>query len=1792
MKHLKRIFLLVIIVILAVVPSVNSVLAATESEASTQLDTSEVLPDKTTLPSDELTKTQEPTEQTEKPPMVDESSSSTEDQTTETIEKEPASSQEAVPKESANFAPQSDTEDFVAGIQSDENEGLVPIYLKDESVGDKVSVNWQVLKNDGYYLGLQLSDASTIDITSRKIEIVVPRGILVRKDQLQALVNDNSHIYNYSVKDMETIATYQLNVNFRKTLFVDPLSGTNAYSTDYVTGATIVFDVSPSISTLGFRMNLLPNYEDGTTNSPNFWTGVKGDSLVRNQPLKVKLIENDAPTKTLVMDDFIIPSDIEYTAVVRSPDGGSTGAVTLGPQTLDDELQMIIQPRVRNTTENPSSNAYYMSNVSFQAYLPYKPLTNNTYLSAELLTDKMDAWVAGITQANNGEQIISYSVDTLADGRTIVTYSMFNGSQEYLMNAVDLCMYYRLFSQENEKNQSFSIGEQLHYTQNNLGWIFRNYEYDENEIATITENTRNPLTNSTGRATITSDEAFDFSFINRSASYSPISVKGTQATTLLGNALVKNNSTALGTARATYKFDTETKWNYGVTTVQFWTVPADYGGSVAESRNYTYKFDFILQKKGAAAGEGQLTGSYSLKPSLQYQGVKISRSDGKKNNLLGYANERYYYYVNRQMLSGGTFNEGLPADFDSNDYYIKELSYDLEITSSGYISGDSGRPRESGGQFFGYTFGDVGSKGTANFEIKPAEGFSGNKLSGGCTTTFIDKTTNKRDVGLLLDDSGTKMTVKNENGQTLSTINHRVDVGKKVTVNASAIASYYTYGSTNYAPNPVFLIRTPIDFDLDKNSINLVQDNRQLNYTLDEPIVLDDDSKLYYLKPTDSDGLGYYNEDRELVGEAINVTYRMAVNIRARAVPISYRELLFVTDQKYAAFLSGSYGNSLVTDVWGIAPKLTGKAGLNTENGVTKLASTKLGNVFSTNLAELDFGYDTELSSNVVTDPSANKDSGVLDKETTTFNSKFFFKNIAQTGEVDNDGRFIFYLPVAKKGIVPEWMNAQQSTPKFSLTLKGKVTPISSKGVTYKVGYSTDRNKRFNNGQANFDGSAAHASYQEYDAVENNLDNVTMVKVIAERNLETGMIIPFGEELTAEMPLAYSPTNTEEFSVLAGQTAYWTPYVSLIYTMNGSRNEFTNLAPENSMRIRYRPEPQVIDIWAYNSDDYLTGEAEGMNKTAAISLPSFVNKYDLQINQLASTSLKDMVLASVNEILADPNKPTSYGNTTFGFNTGLNIADIGSETDPKIKDLSLALSNTLALGQTSTTNQLNYKIYNTKNINDTIGEKKVTLRYSSVANEDLLFDIVLNIKRKASKIEAHPALVAGKVYREFTSGENNITTLEDGAFTIQVAYDILDGSQLPSDVKEKDIYLSFGTTASSGSATNALPVGDTILMKVQSTGENGDRVKPEYYYYKNNTASAQSRIELTSFVKMGTDNTHLTLADIKRHINEAKKLSYLFVFDFANEDASISSTDTIGLHLDFNESSKTERQRFIIEPKRSITNAVSNSTPVSYHPHEPIQLNGRFTLTDIGSAVDSFNKEKSLALNLALYEVDGSNKTLVDWPQGVLLQNANNPGTLIRPKNVDGKLQFIYPAEAIANVGTNLPYQLTLFNDVQPFAAGKSYEIKVSGVRSQSATYPLNDEVLDTEEVPFSIVPAEQTGIQVISAVDAHLLYSKTSNQQVALTFDSERIRKIVPKLQRKLGANYQPAAWSELIETPLPAAIDPQTIQPFTIKFQDQLDESFNGEYRIVFEAYRSNTETEPLYETTWPFLIWNPPG
>lgn len=1776
MKKIKKLQMFLMACLLLVFPIINSSVAFAETVTTETTETSESAEnkkqDKTedSVTSDSSIDKELPTVEI---PAAEESNESTDEVT-----------------------PQATDVPFAASIGEMNNREVV---LREADVTEnKVSVEWQVLKNDGYRLRLQLDNyLPSTTPSKRQLKIKIPQGVIVTLADLGRIVRENTNVTAYEVVDKSTTVVNRFDANFNQTVFVDQVSGTNNFSKNQVTDATIVFSIAPDATSVGFGLNLIPNYEDATSNSPNYWTGVTGDSLTRNRPVTVSLVDDDVAVKELVLDDIVIPSTVTYPVVTGDPN--VSGSTRPGVQVLDHVMQMYFQPRVRNS-ELSSSNAYYMGNVSFQAYLPYKKLPDGKYLSATLDEASMGQWIAGINSRNDGNERLRYRQERQADGRIIVTYYFADPTQEYLLNVMNLQLYYIYPSTENEDGHAFAPKDTIYYTNQNLGRTYHNYFYNEDEQGELKKREIAPLRDSTLTMTISSDQ-LELAYLNgpRDELNSTISTEGTESTALLGYSLLTNLSVAQGDVKVNYQFDTGNTWNYGVTTVQYWTVDANYSnGTITKGRDYTYSFNFTLQEKGT---NQTISGTYDLKPSEEYKNVKITRSDGQPSNLLGYSNERYYYYVNREMLAKGLSASDKQAFDDSGEYYIKNLSYNMHISApwlSSYISGDTGRPREGGGQYYGYTFGDVGDQATARFNIvDPSEETKELLPSRDYQTKIIKESATEvtPDITLFLNN---QMSVKNEAGVKLSATTDPVGVGERLSVSATGVPCFYPYGNINYAPNPVFIIRTPVDLDLFDESVRVTQGGEVLEREVEPLGTLADGSNIYYVRPTNGKGMGYYNENREMIGGLIQIDYDMEVNSEVRGESIGYRELLFIADEKFQNGTSGSYSNYRVNDIFGVNERLKSRGKVPSAKINSNLYGlmTSVGDPrFNTITAEVDKQLSNELigtGTTEITDPLNPENGGVLDNEEATFDVSFTMSNTHQNGYVDRDGMFVFYLPVAKKDVKSDW-NLERIN-EFSLDLTGPVRITSSSGINYQVRYTTATNELFNNRGTSFTGTPGYADYVTYDEIVNNgqLDQVTMVKVVAELTAGQEHIIPFGEVMNARMPLKFSKNNPQEFSQYTGQITNWRPFVIQDYSIkDGEMNNYRSAGSEKTVRVRYRPEEQVRDIWAYNETDYPGGIVPGgevMSKQTSVNLPDFNKNFNLELNKFDDTSLINMNLAEVDYIKNNPNQPVSYGNTTFAFATDLN--GTGDLATPDIHQAYGSSGQNIQLGTTASSgNNLRYQIYNADNINDPSGNRQLRITYHSInengeETDDIVFTVLLNIRRKVSAVDAETALIAGKVYREFPNLETNIkTTLTDGAFTTQFAFG---AENLPTfNGKDASVSLVFGDE----NVGAGLPPDASLLLKVQSSyEESGEKklVTPEYFFYKNKTSTTQKEIPLTEFTKMGT-NQKMTLADIDRHIADVKKtgmengkLSYLIVSDFANGHANQVNQNTINMKYQINGEANLPQTapNYSIEAKREISNAIDEPTINQiYEQSEAIEVNGEFALDSLGTVIDAYNLNKSLALNVKLLK----NGQAIDWPQGTLIDNG---GEIITPRVINSDLQFIYPVAAIGS-STSITYDFSILTDMLPLDVG-DYSLEVTSLKSLSTTHPLNGDSISKTVIPFSVKAKIPTGLRVSSELKPRVIYNQVSNQATQLSLAYENLTSIDAVLEKKdsLG-NY----------VAVPNAVD-IIINPLTVTIGDtSLNVQFNtieainnGEYRISFTGYQ---DSEKVVETAWTFIVWDPP-
>lgn len=678
------------------------------------------------------------------------------------------------------------------------------LNLREESDSKKVTANWHLV-TDGrreYPLLVQFNNYNN-SFKTTKITVDIPRGVMVAKADLEAIKNNpDSPVTDYEIHQtpgqQEVINTYA--TNLKETVEINP----NSQSNKYLYGVTLTFHLDLGTSLLvtkGFILPLRTIYDD---RFKNFWSGVTGSSLTRNLPINVNLIEDEEFKKTLILDDILIEAEASFQNITRDPANSASNVP--GVQVLKETNEVIVQPRLRNNTENPGSNSYYMGNPAFDVYVPYKAGSSGKYISATVDTQAMDDWLSELKKLNNGKDIMKYTIRATDDGRNIVKYEFVDDTQEFMLLVVDLSLFY-IFPEE-----KFDYGDTVLFPRDSIGWYLKNYQYNEHGERQLVESARKAIGDSATKVQLVDPGSFDFS-LSSTSSYKPIFTDTQKSTSLLGYVQLANHSDYEGQARASFEFDVHNTWNYGVTTVQYWAVDQSYGNeknSIVPSQNYTYSFNYVLQKRGSVGEENQIQGVHQLTPADAYKDDIITRADGYKHKLLNYANkvgdthpQRFFYYVNREMLVSELSAEQLPVDFDISDYFIKKLSYEFDV-KGGYMSGNSGRIKEGGGQFYGYQFGSSGKSMDSKWSIEGLTGSNRDTQVRDFKTTSQKKTSNGSDTALFLNSTSTPMKITDENGKVLTVDSPRIKEGEKINISASALACFYPYGNTSYAPDPVF----------------------------------------------------------------------------------------------------------------------------------------------------------------------------------------------------------------------------------------------------------------------------------------------------------------------------------------------------------------------------------------------------------------------------------------------------------------------------------------------------------------------------------------------------------------------------------------------------------------------------------------------------------------------------------------------------------------------------------------------------------------------------------------------------------------------------------------------------------------------------------------------------------------------------------------------------------------------------------------------------------------------------
>lgn len=103
---------------------------------------------------------------------------------------------------------------------------------------------------------------------------------------------------------------------------------------------------------------------------------------------------------------------------------------------------------------------------------------------------------------------------------------------------------------------------------------------------------------------------------------------------------------------------------------------------------------------------------------------------------------------------------------------------------------------------------------------------------------------------------------------------------------------------------------------------------------------------------------------------------------------------------------------------------------------------------------------------------------------------------------------------------------------------------------------------------------------------------------------------------------------------------------------------------------------------------------------------------------------------------------------------------------------------------------------------------------------------------------------------------------------------------------------------------------------------------------------------------------------------------------------------------------------------------------------------------------------------------------------------------------------------------------------------------------------------------------------------------TSSSVRDITLNYSKTNISKVTAEVQVKNGSQYKVV--EDAVRDQIFANLNPilgADTGSWNIQIANDLAQSLNGEYQIVFNAYQNEADTEPLYQVPWTFMIWDPP-
>ena len=438
-------------------------------------------------------------------------------------------------------------------------------------------------------------------------------------------------------------------------------------------------------------------------------------------------------------------------------------------------------------------------------------------------------------------------------------------------------------------------------------------------------------------------------------------------------------------------------------------------------------------------------------------------------------------------------------------------------------------------------------------------------------------------------------------------------------------------------------------------------------------------------------------------------------------------------------------------------------------------------------------------------------------------------------------------------------------------------------------------------------------------------------------------------------------------------------------------------------------------------------------------------------------------------------------------------------------------------------------------------------RASITVNEQTIY-VEYQIKSPAAAATIDASAIRGQYFKNF-NGSATCSTAKDDAFTVQY------------DVQSLNAGTNEGTnkayrTAPVLTVSQSLPAGTTVIMQ---TSEG-------YWYYKQSSDNSGTKIELSSFTKMGTasDKFAYDTSDIK------DTQMYRFIVDFSgvNNASSLNGDLKVGLKYAYTnptsgdlETSQDKETKITVSMDNEATFAASTSGNVC-------------TVTAPSTVTDTRWERKTLVWKIA--SANENVKLPADAKLTLSVTEGENVKTAIYSMNKNG--EFMIPFTWTGNQG----FTLALSSNQE--SAAQSYDLttalcvgsKVSGTTQPSAKEDNLQKASATVwlNVPVNTAPAVKiTGVKD-SAIGngAERVFSNKDTLNVNITTANVDGCKIQTIIQKKADNTYMGEYYKE------------ENVSAGSHSFSLQSTDGA-GSYRLLLTVSSTNGRT--LLEVPYYFIV-----